>query len=81
MIKKSKFIEKNFGPTSVYFFMQNKIIQNLCIALGTIKALSPNLVQTSVRHRQIEPFHKAGVQKVLFFKICGFKKKPLSLPM
>ena len=41
MIKKSKFIEKNFGPTLVYFFMQNKIIQHLCIALGTIKALFP----------------------------------------
>ena len=43
MIKKSKFIEKNFGPTLVYFFMQNKIIQNLCIALGTIKALFPQI--------------------------------------
>ena len=79
MIKKSKFIEKNFGPTLVYFFMQNKIIQNLCIALGTIKALfpkfGPNFSQTQTdRHELIEPFHKAGVQKVMFFKICGFKK-------
>ena len=79
MIKKSKFIEKNFGPTLVYFFMQNKIIQNLCIALGTIKALfpkfGPNFSQAQTdRHELIEPFHKAGVQKVMFFKICGFKK-------
>ena len=79
MIKKSKFIEKNFGHTLVYFFMQNKIIQNLCIALGTIKALfpkfGPNFSQTQTdRHELIEPFHKAGVQKVMFFKICGFKK-------
>ena len=80
MIKKSKFIEKNFGPTLIYFFMQNKIIQNLCIALGTIKALfpkfGPNFSQTQTdRHELIEPFHKAGVQKVMFFKICGFKKR------